>query len=371
MDGLVNKVDEVAFRTDASLQIGTGHVIRCLTLADSLREHGAECRFICRAHEGNLIDLIAKRGYLVDVLPKASGEMPTTQADLAHSNWLGGDWATDVHQTQFALGKAKMDWLIVDHYALDHRWELAMRQACKKIMVIDDLADRRHDCDLLLDQNYGSSISRYADLTPTECSQLHGPDFALLKPVYAQRRVELDVRSGTIKRALIYFGGGADSEDLTGTALQAFAIPKLLKIDLDIVVGTAYAHRMKLEEAAADRGRVRIHSQLSDLSDLMVQADFAIGAGGATTWERCCLGLPSIVISIADNQRPACEALAAAGLIEYVGESRAVSVEQLQASLQVLISQPEELHRLSSSGMTLVDGAGTDRVVQIVSRVAA
>ena len=370
MDGLVSKLNEVAFRADASVQIGTGHVMRCLTLADSFREHGAECRFICRAHEGNLIDLIVKRGYLVDALPKASTEIQATEVDLAHINWLGIDWATDAHQTQLALDKAKIDWLIVDHYGLDHRWELFMRPACKKIMVIDDLADRRHDCDLLLDQNYGSSTSRYTDLTPTECNQLHGPDYALLKPVYAQRREKLVPRSGTIKRALIYFGGGADLEDLTGMALQSFVNLELLKIDLDIVVSKAYAHRMKLEEAAAERGRVRIHSQLSDLSDLMAQSDLAIGAGGATTWERSCLGLPSIVVSIADNQRPACESLAASGLIKYVGVLRHVSVEQLQVSLQVLISQPEELQRLSSSGMILVDGSGTDRVVQIVSRMA-
>ena len=129
----------IAFRTDVSLQIGTGHVMRCLTLADALREQGAQCHFICRAHEGHLIDLIAERGYQVDALPKPDGEMSSTVDDLAHASWLGVEWSTDAQQTQQFFANTKFDWLIVDHYALDHRWESVLRSVCNRIMVIDML----------------------------------------------------------------------------------------------------------------------------------------------------------------------------------------------------------------------------------------
>jgi UDP-2,4-diacetamido-2,4,6-trideoxy-beta-L-altropyranose hydrolase len=354
----------IAFRIDASLQIGTGHVMRCLTLADALHEQGAQCRFICRAHAGHMMELIAERGYQVDTLPKPDGEMSSTVGDLAHASWLGIDWLTDAQETQQLLRDTKLDWLIVDHYALDHRWESALRSVCNRMMVIDDLADRRHDCDLLLDQNYGSCAERYASLVPAECTQLHGPEFALLKPIYAKRRAEQRVRSSKIERAFIYFGGGADLMNLTGMALRAFKDLELMKIELDIIVGSGYAHKEELETAAVTRGKTCIHTQLPDLSELMVDADLAIGAGGATTWERCCLGLPTIVISIADNQRPACEALAANDLIQYLGHVDQVCSEMIQGSVLIILKRPDLLGDLSKRGMKLVDGNGVAKVLQ-------
>lgn len=341
--------------------------MRCLTLADTLRKRGEKCSFISRAHQGNLIDLIAERGYAVVGLPKATSKMRRTFSKLTHAPWLGADWVTDAEQTRHALGKEIVDWLIVDHYALDHRWESVIRAACKRIMVIDDLADRRHDGDLFLDQNYGSSPVRYEGLLPEYCKQLHGPQYALLKPEYSERLKGSVARTSGIRRVLIYFGGGEDRDDLTGMALQAFIAPKLANIELDIIVGAAYAHKSSLEDTATQRGHTAIHSQLPDLANLMASADLAIGAGGATTWERCCLGLPSIVISVADNQRPACEALAAEGMIEYLGERNSITTAQFRDRVLALISEPEALSRLSAHGMALVDGEGTYRVVEVLN----
>ena len=353
----------IAFRTDASLQIGTGHIMRCLTLADALRGQGAECKFICREHEGDLMDHMRSRGYAVHALPQPSANA-SFESDLAHASWLGVDWLTDAQETRQFLADKKLDWLILDHYALDYRWESALRSYCKRMMVIDDLADRRHDCDLLLDQNYGSSAERYAGLLPAECTQLHGPEFALLKPIYAQRRVEQSVRSGKIERVLIYFGGGAVPMNLTGMALRAFQTPQLKEIELDVVVGSIYAHKAELEDAAASRGRAHIHEQLPDLSKLMTKADLAISAGGATTWERCCLGLPSIIISIADNQRPACEALAGDDLIHYLGHVGDISFKLLREQVLGLLGNPGRLSQLGKKCRKLVDGRGVGKVVE-------
>ena len=225
------------------------------------------------------------------------------------------------------------------------------------MMVIDDLADRNHHCDLLLDHNYGSFTKRYAGLVPDECTQLCGPAFAMLKPI-ARRCAEQSARSGKIKRVLIYFGGGADPMNLTGMALQAFQAPVLNKMELDIVVGSSYAHKEELEADAVTRGRTYIHVQLPDLSELMVRADLAIGAGGATTWERCCLGLPSIVISIADNQRLVCEALAVDDLIHYLGHVGNLVPETIRKQVLELLDHPEKLGELSEKSMKLVDGNG-------------
>ncbi len=342
--------------------------MRCLTLADALRERGAKCRFVCRMHDGHLGHQITERGHQVHALPKPNRDTPTVGGDLAHASWLGVDWFTDAQETQQFLSKTKLDWLIVDNYSLDHRWESLIRPVSNRIMVIDDLADRRHDCDLLLDQNYGSSTERYTGLVAVECIQLHGPQFALLKPVYAKCRAKQRVSSGKIKRVLIYFGSGADPMNLTGKALCAFQAPVLNRIEVDIVVGSAYAHKKELEATAATRGKTRIHSQLQDLSELMVKADIAIGAGGATTWERCCLGLASIVVSIADNQRPASTALGSDGLIEYLGCVDDITSELIRERVLELLGKPDKLSKLSEKGMQLVDGHGLLKVMEALKR---
>lgn len=352
----------VAFRTDASSQIGTGHVMRCLTLADALREAGAECQFVCREHEGHLIDHIPSRGYAVHALPKPNLREPF-ESDLSHAHWLGVHWRTDADQTRQVLGSGAVDWQIVDHYALGFCWESALRSSCKRIMVIDDLADRKHDCDLLLDQNYGSSADRYRGLVTSDCTQCHGPEYALLKPVYVERRAQLPTHDGQVRRVLIYFGGGTDMANLTSLAVQVFQDPEWAHIELDIVVGEAYAHQLSLEELVAQRGMATIHWQLPHLADLMVRADLAIGAGGATTWERCCLGLPTIVISIAENQRPACEALAEDSLVQYLGHAGNVSMEVIHQKVSELFGKPERLSKLSENCLKLVDGKGVSRVL--------
>lgn len=360
----------IAFRTDASSQIGTGHVMRCLTLADALHEEGAECQFICREHEGHLMDHIQSRGYAVHALPRPDVGVPL-ESDLAHAHWLGVDWQTDAVQTRQALVVEPHHWLIIDHYALDRRWESALRSSSKRIMAIDDLADRQHDCDLLLDQNYGSSAERYRRLAPADCTQCYGPEYALLKPVYAEQRAQLPVRRDwRVRRVLIYFGGGADVANLTNMAVQAFQEPELASIELNIVVGTAYAHQSSLKELVAERRNSTIYQQLPDLANLMANSDLAIGAGGSTTWERCCMGLPTIAISIAENQRPACEALTADKVISYLGHVDRVTCDMIRDRVLWFVKKSNFLRDLSERGMKLVDGAGTNRLLNKIRLIS-
>jgi UDP-2,4-diacetamido-2,4,6-trideoxy-beta-L-altropyranose hydrolase len=358
---------KVAFRVDASNLIGTGHVMRCLTLADALMNKGAACKFICRRHEGNLIHLIRQRGYQVYELTATFESLKLGKNDPFHAVWLGANWEEDSMETINVLDGEVFDWIVVDHYALNNLWEEKLRPWCNKIMVIDDLADRDHDCDFLLDQNLGSAEKKYNCLIPIHCKQLHGPEYALLNPVFAQKRSQMSARTGKVKRVLIYFGGGLDEVDLTGRALGIFKTPRLFDIEIDVVVGTAYAHRRNLEKAVTKYENINIHCQIPNLADLMVEADISIGAGGSTTWERCCMGLPTIIVVCALNQEEIGRAVnrAKAAYLVYPNENLE---KNLYTFFTELYENSSSYLLMSSRASTICDGLGSERVCMELMR---
>ena len=206
---------EVAFRADASETIGTGHLMRCLTLADGLRRKGADAEFISRNLPDHLIEIVKSRGHR---FRRIAASQP--DSDVLHH-----------------LAGKPCDWLVVDHYGLGADWERSVRPFAKAIMVIDDLADRTHDCDILLDQNFRTSHdNRYAGLVPESCLLRTGPSFALLQRDYARLRAELKPRE-TAERLLIYFGG-ADRDDLTGTSLRAALSLEIPRLQIDVVLSS-------------------------------------------------------------------------------------------------------------------------------------
>ena len=281
--------------------------MRCLTLAEDLRERGVATRFVCRAHPGHLIEWLRQRGMAVHAMPEPA-ESRGMSAPENHSDWLGVTQTEDADQTIQALRGEHPEWLIVDHYGLGSAWERRLRGHAGKLMVIDDLANRPHDCDLLLDQNYSTgSAGRYRELVPEMAALALGPRYALLRPEYLQHRLVLRERDGRVRRVLIFFGG-SDSYNMTGMALAALSGAEFDRLEVDVVIGPNNVHRARLERAIAERPLTTAYGHRPHLADLMAQADLAIGAGGTTTWERLCLGLPSLVVSIAENQEPTCEA---------------------------------------------------------------
>lgn len=357
----------IAFRTDASLQIGTGHVMRCLTLADALQAAGAQCHFICREHPGNLIALIGQRGFAVSVLPAATEALSTDELAVEtqpeYAGWLGADWATDAAQTKAGVGETAVDWLIVDHYAIDTLWEQKLRPMCRRLMVIDDLADRQHDCDLLLDQNlYRSMETRYDNLVPESCQKLLGPKYALLRPEFAAARNNLRQRDGQIARLLIFYGG-ADLTNETEKALHALSAFTERHIDVDVVVGCANLHKEQIQEICSAHEGFHYHSMIDNMAELMSAADLAIGAGGATTWERCSVGLPTLITVLAENQRELAENGARQGLFFYMGQSTAVTSKKILDALNFFVSSPESMQSYAIHGLATVDAKGTQRVV--------
>lgn len=362
----------IVFRTDASVQIGTGHVMRCLTLADALRDAGAKCTFICRSHTGNLIDLIHQRGHTSIALatrPLAPADEPET---LRHAAWLGSDWANDAAETVQCLGSLCADWLVVDHYALDRRWEAALRPHCKHLMVIDDLADRAHNCDLLLDQNLGRTLEDYQPHLPHTTPALIGPRYALLRPEFsALREDSLSRRNSPELKHLLITLGGVDQDNYTEQVLNALRqCPLPTSLDITVVMG---AHAPWLEQIKAAALTMPCPTQVlvnvPHMARWMTVSDLCIGAAGGTAWERCSLGLPSFVIAMADNQQ------AGALALEKQGAARIFknSAELIELFKELLI--PKEptalLEQLSISAAQVTTGNGTALVIHQMRRLYA
>ncbi len=359
----------IVFRVDASLDIGSGHVMRCLTLAKTLSELGANISFICREHPGNLLELIRDRGFnsAALLLPDAESCESLSEGGyaLTHDSWLGTDWRSDAEQSQAAITDEKVDWLIVDHYALDARWESTMRPFCERIMVIDDLADRDHDCDLLLDQNLIADMEhRYDNRVPSHCAQLLGPSYALLQSEYAELHPRTPPRMGPVQRIFVFFGG-ADNHNLTGQAIAAFLDLDRSDIMLDVVINPASPNAAPIREQAQDHTNITLHETLPSLAPLMLKADLAIGAGGATSWERCCLGLPSLVITLAENQKPIAAELDRQRLVHWLGHHDTLNESSLKTALQDELNA-EGMADWSNRCRDTVDAKGTERVVATI-----
>lgn len=348
----------IVFRTDASSEIGSGHVIRCMTLAEGLRSKGGDILFVCRSHHGNLLDVLSARGYRVAHLQTSTvATNPLSQ----HEHWLGATWEDDSEQTSLAMQRAGFDvadWLVVDHYAIDYRWETALRSSTARILCIDDLADRKHDCDILLDQNLVADFRhRYNHLVSKTTRTFLGPEFALLQPEYAQLRREIEERSETIRRVLIYFGA-SDPAGLTELCLSCVLNLNSPSVAVDVVASKSDPRFVNLEIMARTHSNVSLHTNLPTLAPLMAAADLAIGGAGATSWERVCLKLPAIVVVLAANQHPIATELHHRGLVRCVGSTATTDRATITAALENLT---ELQHSVSRSAIQ-VDGYGMSRI---------
>jgi UDP-2,4-diacetamido-2,4,6-trideoxy-beta-L-altropyranose hydrolase len=347
------------FRVDASFTIGIGHVMRCLTLADELRHRGAGVMFVCRELTGHLVPIIKGKGYPVVRLPQPGTECIATPEDVLHASWMGVSWMLDAAETIAAMGETKPHWLIIDHYAIDRRWEEEIRPHVGQIMVIDYRADRPHDCDLLLDQNlYQAMESRYDNLTPATCKKLLGPTHVLLRPEFAASRKTLRRRDGQVRRVLVFYGG-VDSTNETGKALQALAGIADRLFEVDAVVGGGNTHKEEIQRFCEAHVGFHYHCQVDDMAKLMAASDLAIGGGGTTTWERCFLGLPTIAMIVAENQTKTTVEVARKGAAFCLGYSKDVDAIQLARAIENALANPAALRAMSENAMLLM-GAFAD-----------
>ena len=341
----------VLFRPDASLAMGSGHVMRCLTLADALAARGVASHFACSASEGFDFSVITRRGHRLSMLPPLTDPM------------------ADAHAVAALAGEHVPDWLIVDHYGLDARWEEACGQPPERVCVIDDLADRPHRSAILFDSGLRRRAGDYAVRVPADCQLYCGPDHALLRPDFIDARAASLARrqAGTPPRRVLVTMGGVDADNVTGAVLEALAEEFAKRaMSVDVVLGRSAPHRARVEAMIADAGLSgALHVDVADMAALMARADIAIGASGGTALERLCLGLPSLVLSLADNQPPAARAIEASGAGLYAGDTRAPGWQaRLRAGFAACMDDPALLARMSAHAAALVDGRGTGRMVE-------
>jgi len=318
----------IVIRADSSAIIGSGHLMRCLTLADRLQKaHRAEIHFICRELEGNLSNLVKKAGYILHLLPRAEHN-PALEGYAA---WLTVTQQRDAEEcikVISSIGKS-VQRIVVDSYAIDITWEQMLRPYTKEIMVIDDLANRQHDSDYLLDQNeYLDKDTRYTGLVPDDCVMLLGYKHALLREEFYQAKKKLRKRDGIIRNILVFYGG-SDHTNETMKALNALCGCEFIQdVCVNVIVGGSNLRKHEIKQFCKQH-RMNYYCQVNNISDFMLEADLALGAGGSTTWERLYLGVPAIVTAIADNQVKICEDCAKSGLIDYLGFAEEVTRERI------------------------------------------
>jgi UDP-2,4-diacetamido-2,4,6-trideoxy-beta-L-altropyranose hydrolase/UDP-4-amino-4,6-dideoxy-N-acetyl-beta-L-altrosamine N-acetyltransferase len=343
------------FRVDASLEIGSGHVIRCLTFAQILKENGADIEFICREHEGNLIDKISSNGFYVNRLKLF--EDNNVETELAHSHWLGATQKQDVNDCIDIIKNNKVDWLIVDHYALDERWQKHLKPFYKKLMVIDDLADRKHCCDVLLDQTFGRQEQDYSNLTPKGCQLLLGSQYALLRPEFHNwRTLSLKRRKIPTFKQLLINMGGVDIHNFTEVILDEIRTASFLDdINITVVMGGNSPHLSSVKSKANKLiHNIKIEVDVDNMAEILANSDIAIGAAGSSTWERCCLGLPTIQLAIAENQKFLAKKLAQENIVKLIKTTKEIS--------DLLESPLKWIKESSSLSSKICDGTGSYRV---------
>lgn len=319
---------KIVFRVDSSTQIGSGHLMRCLTLAGQLhKEKQAEILFLSRDLPGNLAKLVQEKGYRLVLLSRVE----ENAALEGYAKWLMVTQDEDARECIDVLREeAPVDMLVVDSYAIDERWESQVRSFVQKIMVIDDLANRKHDCDILLDQNfYLDKDARYYGLVPEHCQLLLGPQHALLREEFYEAKKHLRKRDGEIRNILVFYGG-SDLTNETMKALRAIVqLENCTTLMVNVIVGGSNPYKTEIELFCQQYPFFHYYCQVDNIAEFMNAADLALGAGGTTTWERCFLELPAIVTAIAENQVRVCEDCAGAGFILYLGKFQKVTIKKV------------------------------------------
>jgi UDP-2,4-diacetamido-2,4,6-trideoxy-beta-L-altropyranose hydrolase len=339
----------VVFRTDASPAIGGGHVVRCLALAQGLRELGWRCVFAVRAPTMATVPALAHAGHSIVEL---RGDVRDEARELG--SHLAGD----------------AEWLGVDHYERGRTFEHEVRARVRRVLVVDDVPARAHDCELLLDQTPGREADDYRPWVPERCRLLLGPRYALLRPQFAAARTTALARrteTKSIQRILVSFG----ATDRHGRALIALeGIRRAgLRVAVDVTLGRGSPHAAAVHEAAERSPlQVTVREDAPDMAALMERADLAVGAAGSTAWERCCLGLPSVVSVEADNQRDIATALERAGAALAVGESESPTPEVVAEALSLLARDGDRLAAMSAAAARICDGRGAERVAEILTQ---
>ena len=350
----------VVFRVDHGLVMGLGHIMRCLSIAKYLlHEYNCQPSFVCKNHEGNIAKRVKESFpiYLLDV---------TEQANLEIDTWLGTSWQDDAQSTLDIIGKDRAEILIVDHYGVDYKWQNYVKDRMElKVVVIDDLFNRKHNCDILIDQCYYIK-DPYKDLVPTNCEVLLGFQYIILNPQFLQ--LEPKPISKEIRRINICIGG-TDKPNLTEKIVNILIknrnkIHNYEKITFDVVVGATNQNYSKLKEKLLLFSNFNLLYDVENMAVVLNKSDLCIGSSGITSYERIYLKLPSLVITLAPNQMNIATTLHELGLFNYLGHYNSFQESDLISGLNNFISHPGELEKIYNNLTGIIDGQGIERIIK-------
>ena len=364
---------KILFRADASVQQGTGHIMRCLVIADELRKRGHECIFLTQPFLPKFLAQIEDRQHRLVFLKKNKMELEYARIDNEYLAWLGRPIIQDAIETLDVIKYERPDIIVTDHYAINATWSSIVSYEEIKTVVIDDLADREHFCDLLIDQNFGREPEQYRKLVSQETKILAGAEYIFIKDDFRKmRKAAQTSRLNRRPNRLNICMGGIDKDNATYNVLETIRKLNYFKNwDIDIVLSSASPHANSLREYVENQKiHVQLHFDAENMAELFSKADLAIGAGGVTLWERCCMGLPTVLLTIADNQIPAALAMTKTGAVIYAGDIRKQHWEnKLDAKLKTLIQGSDVIHTMSRKAFEICDGKGIEKVCNMIELV--
>lgn len=356
----------IAIRVDSSFVIGSGHVIRCLILAEELKELGANIIFVCRDHQGNLISFIKEQNYTVYVLPMSNKNNALTD----YKEWVGAPTLIDAKETIEGVLSLfdTIDVLIVDHYGIDCFWEREIRTYTKNITVIDDFANRSHNCDLIIDPVVESNLgcTRHPNL-PDQCIRLFGPKYAFIgKSLHKWRHLK---KIKTDRKTILLYLGRLDNFQVTRLVVQAFKNVATPHIQMKVIIPDINEQFASLKETVQESPNITLNSYTKNLPEFLARASLVVGGCGITSFERIFLRTPSLGIIMADNQKLLAHQLQKHKVTNVIGTCSDIKITDLEFLLSKFCAGELELPT-DATLKNFIDGKGAERVaLEIVKLV--
>ena len=350
---------QIAIRCDYSSHIGSGHLFRCLTLANQLNSIGKKVLFVSANPDPRQrfgLDFPHDWKELPD---PGQGNRPSAEDTAGnHAHFLTYPQEEDAELFLQTVAGAPLEWIIVDHYGLDRKWHQLCRQTGARIAVIDDLADRPLDCDLLIDQNRTDRSSAvYDKLVPQHCKKLIGPQYALLGAAFSRLHQHQHPRK-SLDHVLVFFGS-SDPSAMVARLMPVISDGRYSGIEFTVISGALAADDTRMVSSE----NITVINHTADIAGLLDQVDLAIGSCGTHSLERACLGVPAICLPIAENQLQLFKMLDEYDAIFPVPGDQADPVAQIRQHLDTLMDTPMLLENKSRSAYSLTDGKGGEKII--------
>lgn len=345
---------KVVIRADSSLAIGSGHIVRCISLAKELRNLGWEVHFLTILYKGNFNYLIEKQNFQLKEF-------------LINKNDSQDRELNDARISKNYINKINPDLIVLDNYSLGKVWEKYIKSDTYTLAVIDDFIDRKHICDFLINQNFFDNEKKIEKkFLRNSIQPLIGPKFSLIDSSYRDEKKALKKKSNSVKTILLFFGG-VDPDNVTSKVLRALKDKNFDQYHFELVIGAENPNKNEILEIFKEKQNLTIHHQLKSMAEVIARSDIAICSGGSNTWERACLGLPSLVITLAKNQVSYSKKLNELGYIEWLGDFRDIDEKVIRTKVLSFIKNSKKRLMMSKLSMGIVDGYGSKRVIETIT----